>query len=169
MRREIKYGRYVFDSEKREEMQAHLLPLHRVDLNKSTKRVSFDSNPETEGPMTANACVEVHTSDGREGTLTHLMIGTDTKAFAKDLRNMVGKSGVPTVLMGGDSNSNESNRLMFGLRRDLSEQGFNVADTDLGGNCGRRSVLRKDSVEVEVEDYQNGSPVLRRKTLFFSK
>ena len=164
MRREIKNGRYVFGG-----VQNQPLPSHRVDLNKSTIKVSFDSTPETKGPMTANACVEVHTSDGLEGTLTHLMIGTDTKAFAEDLRSMVGKSGVPTVLVGGDSNSNESIRLMYGLRKELVEKGFKVVASDLGGNCGRRSVLRKDDVEIEVEDYQHGTPVLRRKTLFFSK
>ncbi|MBU1117401.1 hypothetical protein KKD37_00370 [Patescibacteria group bacterium] len=127
-------------------------PIYPVDINKATQIIDFKVTTFIKGPMIANSCVEVHTSNGTTGTLTHLAIGTDTAKFAEDLKKILDEENIPTILVGGDVSSPRSVVLMTGLVRNLKKQGFCLIkeNNDLGEVLmGRRSKLFKNHVEVE--------------------
>jgi hypothetical protein len=124
------------------------------NVTKDTHKIDFKNQRSFRDPRVANGCVEVATSDGRVGTLSHLSINISTRHFAKDLRNLVGKDGVSVCLSGGFE-SYDSINLVEGLKQDLKDEGFKVSDVsnDVLGNCARRAEIFPDHVDVEKVDY----------------
>jgi len=117
------------------------------------KTADLSAGETVEDTQPANACVRVHTNDGRRGTMSHLDISIDPSKFAQGLRQRVG-SGVPVILDGGDSNSDMSRLLLREVHEALTDQGFVVGSlddkkhNDTGGNRGRTAILSQEGVVV---------------------
>lgn len=140
----------------------------RYDVNTQTVKVNFAEQEQLMDDRWANACVRVHTSDGVTGTTSHLDIGSDPAQFATDLKANVG-AGLPVILEGGDSGSQQSRALQYRLHRELAKEGFIVAPlddithNDIGGKIGRKAILRRSGVEViKNGSVQNGKNLILR-------
>ena len=133
----------------------------RYDVGRKTQVVDFRERESYQDPVVADVCVEVLTSDGDVGTLSHLAIDHDPVGFAEDLKKLVGKDGVPVCLSGSLSNSPASVNLLKGLQEALGSEGFLVgggdSSNDVGGLYSRRAVLQPGKVLVEKRPYKEGA------------
>jgi hypothetical protein len=127
----------------------------RFEIEKETHIVDFSQVESFTDPTIANACVEVMTSDGAIGSLSHLTIFHDPEQFSHDLRDMLGNDGIPVVLAGGDLKFRESIQLVEGLLKHLKTKGFVVdrSRADLLGRCARQSTLYRDFVYVKQQQH----------------
>jgi len=135
----------------------------RYNVNKETHTIDFDSTVDGfTDPIIANACVEVMTWDyiHNQSTLSHLTTLHNPEAFAIALRKKVRASGIPVVLVGGDSNNLMSKYLVEFLIKELSNQGFVVSDgphcSHLLGRFSRQSTVLPGKVLVHYDKAQSG-------------
>lgn len=148
--------------------------LGRFDVPEDTHVVDFAKTPSFIDPMPADACIEVMTSDGTTGTLSHLTIGHDPEQFASDLKAFVGKNGIPVCLAGGLESPASfpltSATLANRLTAALLKEGFIVSPdsphADLFGYFTRTSELYPDRVVVNRTAY-SPTPQTERKVLTF--
>ena len=138
------------------------------DVEKDTHLVDFHKDVTLRDPKSADGCVEVLTSDGKKGTLSHVPIHTNTEQFSKDLRQKIGEGRIPVCLSGGLDTKDSAN-LVCGLKIDLANEGFDIKDerNDTGGNATRRTTLFAERVEIEKIDYATGKAEKRLLRKFF--
>lgn len=101
----------------------------RFNVWKNTKVVYFFQEPFYADPVPSDPCVQVFTYEERvnRGTQSHLMVCHDAKAFASELRGLVGSDDVPVCLVGGLETMPLSKKLVGDLVRELNSNGFVVS------------------------------------------
>ena len=115
-------------------------------------KVDFSRVESARDIMSAEACIEVFTSDGEKGTINHLLHNIDPVEFASDLKNRIGTENVSVCLAGGWIKFPNSITLGKKLLDELKAVGFKIGETDLGGNSSRLGTIYKDRVEIEKTD-----------------
>lgn len=142
----------------------------RFPVEDGTHVVDFCVVPEFNDPQTTDACVRVLTSDGVTGTISHLTVFHNPEAFVSDLVRLLGKSGVPAILNGGQ-NWLPSKALRDRLSVALIRAGFILSDSpaheDTLGQFSREAILRADRVLVTRRPY--GESPAEELTLYFPK
>jgi hypothetical protein len=145
--------------------------LSRFDVDNRTHFIDFTTEASFKDPMIANACIEVVT--GIVPTLSHLAIDHDPIRFAQDLRQAVGRDGIPVCLSGGEIHSGFSYQLLLGLQEGLTLNGFVVSrepdHSDVMGFYGRQATVYPDKVVVERKNYKFEPPKVDEVTLQFPK
>lgn len=143
--------------------------LSRFNVQQRTHFIDFTQTPSFTDPTVANACIEVIT--GGVPTLSHLSVDHDPILFAQDLRDAIGRDGVPVCLSGGDMHFAPSYHLLLGLQDALSSSGFIVSrkqgHSDVMGFCGRRATVHPDKVIIERKNYLYEPPKIEEVTLQF--
>lgn len=143
----------------------------RFPVECGTHVVDFRVTPEINDPYTTDACVRVLTSDGVIGTLSHLTVFHNPEAFVSDLVMLLGKSGVPAILNGGQGHWLPSKALRDRLCDALVNVGFILssepAHEDTLGSFSRSAILRVDRVLVTRKPYGESPP--EELTLYFPK
>lgn len=133
-------------------------------------RIDFSIEQEFPDPTLADACVRVLTSDGKTGTCAHLSVFHDPEQLARDLRQLLGRDGIPAILNGGLETSWPSVALRDRLYGALIQQGFIVSlmlpFSDTLGSYTRAAVLTRDRVRTIRVPYGK-SPLPEELTLFF--
>lgn len=131
--------------------------LERFSVDQGTITVDFSKQECLTDPDIADACVEVLTSDGHIGTISHLTISHNPKLFAADLQRKVGSKQVPAILAGGLEDVPKSVELVGKLFTSLRKAGFVVAKTNLHsdvlGRYHRQATLFSDKVVVMRRPY----------------
>ena len=135
----------------------------RFDVLKRTKTIDFSKESELIDPTTADACVRVCTSDGHVGSLSHLSVDENPEQFARDLRDFLGKDGIPAVLNGGMGNWEASIELVERLTQALIKNGFLLSkdpdSSDVLGQYSREATIKRDRVCVTRYAYcENPTP-----------
>src|SRR3990167_7922535 len=124
----------------------------RFDVLRDTHRVNFAEQASFTDPIVADACVVVLTSDGDQGSISHLAVDSNPLAFAEDLRDLLAKARVPVCLSGGIGTCGPSVRLANSLVDSLRRVGFVVSTSplhsDLLGRFSRQATLLADRVQV---------------------
>jgi hypothetical protein len=120
------------------------------DVSQMTHVIDFADTETLTDPIVAQACVEVMTSDGQIGTLSHINVDNDVSSFVRQLKQLLKKDGVPVILVGGLETSLKSLQLIDDLITELSDAGFTIDENncDLSGSYKRRSTMSKDGVLV---------------------
>ena len=103
----------------------------------------------------ASMCVEVMTSDGQLGSLSHLQLDSDPETFADELTAALGAPSA-VCLSGGEDGVSE--KFISSLVTALTKRGFQVSldssNADIGGeNIFRRATIYRDKVVVEKQYY----------------
>lgn len=146
----------------------------RFQVPENVQMVNFAKDSSLTDCWRADACVEIATSDGNTGTISHVSIACDPVLFARDLRDFLGQDEIPVCLVGAacETSGDPAYQLAVGLLENLSTAGFVVSaepdHSDLFGLCTRQSTLFADKVLVNRRPYGSGRE-LETRTLRFPK
>lgn len=125
-----------------------------VFVQNSIITIDFGQKNSFTDPSEAIFCLEVISSDGNVGTLSHLQVNADPQSFVSALHNFYSKP-VSIILSGGETGDADSERLVEGIYDELKSQGFRVSkdiehSSLFGEKLRRKATVYRDKVILQV-------------------
>lgn len=124
-----------------------------LKLQNNIIAVNFSQDPQFTDPSEALMCLEVLTSDGKKGSISHLQTDANVDLWVKKL---LGYHGQPcsVCLSGGEDGTSDS--LISGVSFILERNRFTLSDKDIGGNgIYRIATLFSDHVNIMKNSYSD--------------